>query len=76
MCEMATFGMPLITSDIDICREISNIFGNVMMISNDAFVDLSQFRNQIDELSKMPKNSYLFEKNTVGKEVQIIKGIE
>ncbi len=34
MCEIATFGMPLVTSDIEICREMLKEFKNVSFISN------------------------------------------
>lgn len=34
MCEMATYGIPLITSDINICREMLDNFNNVNYISN------------------------------------------
>jgi len=34
MCEFATYGIPLITSDLDICHEMLNGFKNVVYISN------------------------------------------
>lgn len=34
-CEMATFGLPLITSNIDVCKEIFSIYENVHLINND-----------------------------------------
>ena len=37
MCEMASYGMPVITSNIDICREILNGFDNVTLLENEAF---------------------------------------
>lgn len=76
MCEMATYGIPLMTSDIDICQEISTLLDNVIMISNSERVNLKEFDCKIEELATLPKNSYFFEENTVGKEISIIKGLE
>lgn len=36
MCEMASYGIPLITSDIEICTEMLQSFPNVAFINNDA----------------------------------------
>ena len=33
-CEMATFGIPTITSNIEVCREIFSSFENVKLIDN------------------------------------------
>ncbi len=35
MCELATFGIPLVTSDLPICREMLRGFPNVLFRSND-----------------------------------------
>ena len=34
-CEFATFGIPMITSDIDVCHEVFEDFANVGFIRND-----------------------------------------
>ena len=34
MCEMATFGIPVITSDIPVCHEVFDDFENVELIDN------------------------------------------
>lgn len=76
MCEMATYGIPLMTSDIDICQEISLLLNNVIMISNSGKVSLKEYDERIDEMMILPKNRYFFEENTVGREIRIIKGME
>lgn len=46
VCEIATFGMPIITSDIDVCHEMFDSFGNVLMLSESQFscqMDLDEF---------------------------------
>ena len=35
MCEMASFGIPLITSDIPVCHEIFDEFSNVALLNNE-----------------------------------------
>lgn len=35
MCEIATYGMPIITSDIDICKEMLKEFSNASFIKNE-----------------------------------------
>ncbi len=37
MCEMASYGIPLITSDIGVCQEMLNGYTNVQLQSNDNF---------------------------------------
>jgi len=74
MCEMATYGIPVITSKIDICYELSNILENMILIDNDSKVDLSKYDSSINELALTAKNSSFYEKNTVGKEVEILQG--
>lgn len=43
MCEIATYNMPLITSDIKICHEMLNDFKNVNYISNIKKVSLDDY---------------------------------
>ena len=44
-CEMAAFGMPVITSDIKVCREIFDGFENSYLIDNDRIDSLYEFKN-------------------------------
>jgi hypothetical protein len=44
MCEIAEYGMPLITSDIPICREMLGGFSNVSFVSNNLnAIEISKF---------------------------------
>lgn len=75
-CEIATFGIPLITSNIDVCKEIFDEFNNVQYIDNDAAaIDLSQIIKKIDNFSN-EKNSKYFSENTIGKEIELFKRIQ
>ena len=71
-CEMATYGIPLITSDISICNEIFHDFDNVATVLTNESVDLAPIQNRL--LSGLPyiKNTRYFAKNTVAKEVELL----
>tara|TARA_A100001391_G_scaffold158114_2_gene116442 strand:+ start:4167 stop:5249 length:1083 start_codon:yes stop_codon:yes gene_type:complete len=70
-CEIATYGMPLITSDIPVCKEMLLSFPNVSFIGNDKIgkVDLSPFIPTPLNTAN-PKFHY---SNTAFKEVEIVK---
>ncbi len=71
-CEMATFGMPTITSDIEVCREIFDGFVNVALISNDGKDKLDSVLKKL--ISNLPysKNDKYYSVNTIKKEVDLI----
>lgn len=74
MCEMASFGIPVITSDIDICREIKENYSNMYLIDNaDNGLDLSEYLQKALKRSDMNKNKKFTSKETIGKEIQLIK---
>lgn len=69
-CELATFGIPTITSDIDVCKEVFNGFKNVILINNSI--------NDLDSIIKnfkcsKNKNEKYFSKNTISKEIELFK---
>lgn len=45
MCEMAAYGMPVITSDIPVCHEVFDGFQNAYFIDNDLEKDLRRFES-------------------------------
>lgn len=72
VCEMATFGMPVITSNISVNQEMFEDFENVFLLDDDEFslplnVDQLQHaqRRNIDRFSTA---------NTLEKEISMIKG--
>ena len=69
MCEMAAFGIPVITSDIPVCHEIFDGFSNAYFINNSSIQSLDDFINK-DSLCK--KDSRYFFDNTVSKEYLLI----
>lgn len=73
-CEMATFGIPLITSDIDVCKLIFDGFPNVAFISN-TYRNL-ELKDIVSTLApSICKTEKYFAKNTIDKEIELIKKI-
>lgn len=71
-CELATMGIPLITSDIDVCHEMFDTFDNVITVSES---DISNRLKEIKAESSGGKNRKFFMENTVEREIQLIKRI-
>lgn len=72
MCEMATFGIPVITSDIDVCHEVLEEFDNVAFINNDdTQIDLENIFYKIE--GKHVNNNKFYLSNTCQQEIDIIK---
>jgi len=75
-CEMATFGIPVITSDIPVCKEIFTGFDNVTFIRNDnPESNFLQAYRKITSVELMHKNRKFCSENTVAKEVEIFREI-
>lgn len=73
-CEMATFGIPLITSDIDVCKEVFEGFKNVDFIDNDnEDINIEPIFNRVLNIDIEEKNEKYFSKNTVGKEIELFR---
>lgn len=73
-CEMATFGIPVITSDIPVCRYVLEGFSNVRYIQNEqSNVDLLEILS--DTPSLKVKNKRFFEEETVQKELDLFDSI-
>ena len=72
-CEMATYGMPTITSNIEVCKEIFNGFDNVVLIDNNKKIDLNNELKKLEKKLPYDKNEKYFAKNTISKEVELIK---
>ncbi len=72
-CELATFGIPLITSDIPICHEIFEPYGNVAFVDNhDVVHTLEQaLRNGV----RPPKKRLYLAEDTIAKEIRLLKEI-
>lgn len=71
MCEMAALGMPVITSDIDVCHEVLGDYENAYFV--DLSVDTQSLSKYLDKKNKVIKHKKFYGENTVGKEIEIIK---
>lgn len=69
MCEMAAFGIPVITSDIPVCKEVFGDFENAYFINNDNEMDLIKFR---DMASCCNKDTRFYMNNTICREIDVI----
>lgn len=70
MCEMASYGIPLITSDLSICHEMLKDFSNVFFISNNSKkILLEDFIKNINPNSPINKVKFSFD-NTVLSEIK------
>lgn len=75
MCEMATFGIPLITSDIPVCHEVFDDFKNVAMIDNDN-IEKNNLKKLYEKINGVQaKNNKYFYGNTCEKEINILEEI-
>lgn len=70
MCEMAAYGIPVITSDIPVCHEVFDGFENIFYLSNENGNVLSEFL-KYNTMSKKDSRYYL--SNTVNKELELIE---
>ena len=70
MCEMAAFGIPVITSDIPICHEVFDGFDNVSFINNqDRNLSLDDYRGK---KNRCVKDTRYYSINTIEQELKII----
>lgn len=76
-CETATFGIPTITSDIEICHEMLDSFSNVAYIDNKKInsVNLEAIIKKLENNTCAEKNERFFADNTVGKELELFEQI-
>ena len=69
MCEMAAFGIPVITSDIPVCHEVFDGYSNASFIDNDNPPDLCAFLNK---KTVCVKDTRFYFSNTVNRELSVI----
>lgn len=74
MCEMATFGIPVITSDIPVCHEVFDDFYNIEFIDNNAntAIDLTSIYKKLVNLKHI-RNDKFTESETVSMEVALLR---
>ncbi len=76
VCEMAAFGIPVITSDIPAAREVLKGVKNKLLISNDNIAcDLNKFIRSTRQQSTSTLRDKLSAENTAHKEVSFIREV-
>ena len=71
-CELIAFGIPVITSDIAICRDLFATAPNVRLIPNDTLADIVKISAQLQTGLPYTKAETFFSKNTIQKEVDLL----
>lgn len=71
-CELATYGIPLITSDIPICHEVFDDMEKVYFIDN-AQVGLIKLTDYLIAIPEGEKSKKFFSGSTIKREVDLIK---
>lgn len=72
MCEMATFGIPVITSDIPVCKQVLGDVKNIAFINNDdTNINLANIINKFEK-SKEKCTKFSFD-NTILKEIKLLE---
>ena len=74
MCEMASYGMPLIASDIPVCMEVFEGFDNVIHIENEHLtIDLAPMIQKLE--GQIPFNicKRFYESHTTAKEIDLLR---
>lgn len=73
MCEVATYGMPLVTSDLPICKEMLHPFKNVFFFNNTSLdIDLNSVLSSISNLGSLNEKEVFSNANTIEKEMDVI----
>lgn len=77
MCEVATYGMPLVTSSLPICKEMLASFNNVFYFDNDKIdINLNEVLEGINLAAPSEKMKNIFSiENTTLKELDVIRKI-
>lgn len=72
-CELLTYGIPVITSDIEVCKEITDGFSNYVLIENDPdIINLKNIYYGFErKRTEKKEDKYLF-RNTTELEVQLL----
>lgn len=75
MCEMATFGIPMVVSDIKVCHEMLNSFSNIFFLDNDnPTFSAKDFLSNINHDAIVDKQKFSLE-STVLQEIEYIKSL-
>lgn len=72
-CELATYGIPVITSDLKVCKEVFEGFSNVREISDSDI--LEPLNLKIEKSCIRNKNEKYFFKDTVAIEIELLEDL-
>ena len=73
-CELASFGIPVITSDIEVCHEFFDVMPNVALINNeDPDTDINAVSRELRKNLPYPAFKKYYAQNTIEKEILLFK---
>lgn len=76
MCELACYGMPLLTSDLAVCREVLSGFSNVAFISNSRRgADLAALVSGLRRRPSAAVRARFAHERTVGREIRLFEAL-
>jgi glycosyltransferase involved in cell wall biosynthesis len=72
-CEIAAYGMPIITSDLEVCREMLSRYPNVTLVSNEIFdsLDLTSAKLKAEKIDR----KFYTHKETTYVEIDIARSL-
>lgn len=74
-CEFASYGIPTITSDIEVCHEFFDSMPNVEMISNNLDFNLEEVSCRLAKKIPYKSDDRFYAKNTILKEIMLFEKI-
>ena len=76
-CELAAYGMPVISSDIEVCHEFLDEAPNVDLVSNDVSRwDLEKVAKRLEQGLPYPADTRYTADNTIRKEVELFRAMK
>ena len=74
-CELAAYGIPVITSDIEVCHEFFDDMSNVALVNNDCPGDINDISQNLINNLPYKKNTVYFGCNKISEEIELFKTI-
>lgn len=76
-CELVSYGLPLISSDIAVCREVFEGMENVILVPNDTErIDLDSIMSSVRKDGAWEKPEKFFASETTEKELALLRSLE
>ena len=74
-CELAAYGMPVITSNIDVCHEFFDGMPNVALVENNSDIDIKAISDSLSVKLPFYRDTTYYCENKIEQEVSLFKQI-